>query len=44
VGFWLGTTFETIDHWIAPGVIALVVVALAGYLWRVSTWKPRAKP
>jgi membrane protein DedA with SNARE-associated domain len=43
VGFWLGTTFETIDHWIAPGVTALVVVALAGYVWRVATWKPRAE-
>jgi membrane protein DedA with SNARE-associated domain len=41
VGFWLGTTFETIDHWIAPGVIAIVVLALVAYVWRVLTWKPR---
>ena len=41
VGFWLGTTFETIDHWIAPGVTAIVVIALIAYVWRVLTWKPR---
>ncbi len=41
VGFWLGTTFETIDHWIAPGVTAIVVLALVAYVWRVLTWKPR---
>jgi membrane protein DedA with SNARE-associated domain len=41
VGFWLGTTFETIDHWIAPGVTAIVVIALVAYVWRVLTWKPR---
>lgn len=40
-GYWLGTSFETIDRWIAPGVIAVVVVALVLYLWRVLTWKPR---
>jgi len=43
VGFWLGTTFESIDRWVAPVVIALAALALAGYLWRVATWKPRAK-
>ena len=43
VGFWLGTNFETIDHWIAPMVTGIVVLALAVYLWRVLTWKPRAR-
>lgn len=43
VGFWLGTNFETIDHWIAPMVTGIVVLALGLYLWRVVTWKPRAK-
>jgi len=41
VGYWLGTNFETIDHWIAPGVTAIVAIGAALYLWRVVTWKPR---
>lgn len=41
VGFWLGTNFETIDHWIAPVVTAVIVVVIALYVWRVLTWKPR---
>jgi membrane protein DedA with SNARE-associated domain len=43
VGFWLGTNFDTIDHWVAPGIIAIIVLALAAYLWRVVTWKPRTR-
>jgi len=43
VGYWLGTSFETVDHWIAPGVTAIVVAVVALYLWRVLTWKPRAE-
>ncbi|AJP72371.1 DedA family protein [Sphingomonas hengshuiensis] len=41
VGYYLGTTFETIEHWIAPLVIGFVVLAVAGYIWRILTWKPR---
>jgi membrane protein DedA with SNARE-associated domain len=41
VGYWLGTNFETIDHWIAPGVTAIIVAVVLLYLWRVVTWKPR---
>ncbi|UZK64704.1 DedA family protein [Sphingomonas sp. M1-B02] len=40
-GYWLGASFETIDRWIAPGVVAIVVVAVLLYIWRVVTWKPR---
>jgi membrane protein DedA with SNARE-associated domain len=43
VGFWLGTNFETIDHWIAPVVTAVIVAVIALYLWRVLTWKPRSQ-
>lgn len=43
VGFWLGTNFETIDHWIAPAVTAVIVAVIALYLWRVLTWKPRSQ-
>jgi len=41
VGYWLGTNFETIDHWIAPVSIAAVAAVAVLYLWRVLTWKPR---
>jgi membrane protein DedA with SNARE-associated domain len=40
VGYWLGTNFDTIDRWIAPGVTAAVVALVGWYLWRVTTWKP----
>jgi membrane protein DedA with SNARE-associated domain len=41
VGYWMGTNFETIDHWIAPVSIATIVAVAVLYLWRVVTWKPR---
>jgi membrane protein DedA with SNARE-associated domain len=43
VGFWLGASFEKIDHWIAPAVTATLVAVVLLYVWRVATWKPRAK-
>jgi len=43
VGYWLGTNFETIDHWIAPVVTGSIVLLVVLYLWRVLTWKPRAR-
>ncbi|NML08508.1 DedA family protein [Sphingomonas sp. G-3-2-10] len=43
VGFWLGTNFETIDHWIAPVVTAIIVAVIGLYVWRVLTWKPRSQ-
>lgn len=42
-GIWLGTTFDEIEHWIAPLVIGFVVLAVAGYAWRMFTWKPRSQ-
>lgn len=42
-GFWLGKSFDTIHDWIAPIVTAIIVAVVLGYLWRVITWKPRAK-
>ncbi|WP_066800091.1 DedA family protein [Sphingomonas soli] len=42
VGYWLGTSFDTIDHWIAPIVTGIVVLLAIAYLWRVLTWKRRA--
>ncbi|MBB4838501.1 membrane protein DedA with SNARE-associated domain [Sphingomonas kyeonggiensis] len=41
VGYWLGTNFETVDHWIAPVSIAAIAAVAVLYLWRVFTWKPR---
>lgn len=41
VGFWMGTNFETIDHWIAPVVTGVIVLMVLLYIWRVLTWKPR---
>ncbi|MEZ0243255.1 MAG: DedA family protein [Sphingomonas sp.] len=41
VGYWLGATFETVDHWIAPGVTAILALVAALYLWRVVRWKPK---
>lgn len=43
VGYWLGTNFEAIDRWIAPVVTLGVAAMVLAYLWRVFTWKPRAK-
>lgn len=43
VGFWLGASFEKIDHWVAPVVGATLIAAVVLYAWRVVTWKPRAK-
>ena len=42
-GYWLGTSFETIDHWIAPVVTAIIVAVAVLYIWRVVTWKPRSQ-
>jgi len=43
VGYWLGTNFETIDHWIAPVVTGVIALMVLLYIWRVFTWKPRGQ-
>ena len=43
VGMGLGATIDDIDHWVAPVVTAIVVVMIAGYIWRVIIWKPRSR-
>ena len=41
-GHFLGSRFgDTIEQWTGPVVIGIVVLALAGYAFRVATWKPR---
>jgi len=41
-GWALGTKFREIDHYIAPVTIAICVVAVVGYTYRLITWRPRA--
>lgn len=41
-GYYLGTNFEQLDHYIGPVAIAMSVAIVIGYLYRVITWKPRA--
>jgi len=40
-GFYLGSRFAELDRYVGPVGIALTVVALGWYAWRVATWKPR---
>ena len=41
-GHFLGSRFgDAIEQWTGPVVLAIVVLALAGYAYRVATWKAR---
>ncbi|VXC45301.1 DedA family protein [Sphingomonas sp. 8AM] len=40
-GFYLGSRFAELDRYVGPVGIALTVLALGWYAWRVATWKPR---
>ncbi|MFC0589138.1 DedA family protein [Novosphingobium aquiterrae] len=39
-GHWLADYVKTMDHLIGPVIVAIVLLAVAGWLWRVVTWKP----
>ena len=39
-GLFLGSRFEELQRYVGPLVIATFVVMIAGYLYRVATWKP----
>lgn len=43
VGMGLDAGIKDIERFIGPAVIAFGVLAVAGYLYRVLTWKPRAE-
>lgn len=43
IGYGLGKTIDEIDQWVAPVVIAICVLAVTGYVWRLLTWKPRSE-
>lgn len=40
-GHWLSSYFVEAREWLDWAVLATIVLALAGYAWRVATWKPR---
>ena len=40
-GYVLGQNFRDIDKYVGPAATACVVGAIALYLWRLATWKPR---
>jgi membrane protein DedA with SNARE-associated domain len=40
-GFWLGSRFQLLERYVGPVGIAITVLAIAYYLYRVVTWRPR---
>ena len=39
-GHWLAQYSGQVDKWAGPVVLGFVLLAVAGYAWRVLTWKP----
>lgn len=40
-GYYLGSRFAELDRYVGPVGVAMTVLALGWYGWRVATWKPR---
>jgi membrane protein DedA with SNARE-associated domain len=40
-GYILGTRFGELERYVGPVGVAMMVVGIAVYIWRVVTWKPR---
>lgn len=40
-GYLLGTRFQMLDRYLGPAGVAITVLAIGFYLYRVATWKPR---
>jgi membrane protein DedA with SNARE-associated domain len=40
-GIAFGAHFRALDRYVGPLAIAIFVVIILGYLWRVLTWKPK---
>jgi len=40
-GIAFGAHFRELDKYVGPVAIAIFVVIIAGYVWRVLTWKPK---
>ena len=39
-GVLLGNRFEDLHRYVGPATVAVFAVMIAGYLWRVATWRP----
>ncbi|MFM5914914.1 DedA family protein [Chakrabartia godavariana] len=39
-GYSMGKTFKEVDNFVGPIAIAVMVVIVLGYIWRLITWKP----
>ena len=40
---YLGSNFDRLDRYVGPVAIAITVAIVVGYVYRVLTWKPRAR-
>jgi membrane protein DedA with SNARE-associated domain len=40
-GYYLGTSFRALDHYVGPASVAVMALIVLLYAWRVLTWKPR---
>ena len=40
---WLSRTFAQSENVVAGVIVATIVLSIVGYLWRLATWKPRAR-
>lgn len=40
-GTWLGHAFSQAEQWLGWATLAIAVLTVAFYLWRVARWKPR---
>ena len=41
-GWVLGRNFDRVDDYVGPVSMAVIVIIIAAYLWRVIFWRPRA--
>ncbi|WP_114519943.1 DedA family protein [Altererythrobacter sp. ZODW24] len=40
---WLARTFDETDNIVSWVLVAIAVISIGAYLWRLATWKPRAE-
>ena len=40
-GVFLGSRFRELEKFVGPVAIAITVLIVIGYVWRIVTWKPR---
>jgi membrane protein DedA with SNARE-associated domain len=40
-GVWLGSDFRDLHRYVGPAAVAITVLLVAAYLYRVATWRPR---